>query len=284
MKFSERQGLVSVRSALQVDSMDQALRNGLWNTVHVQLFSYEPGWRRTEESQQLPIFRRMWHEYFKEPRDTLPLKLADVCEFVRRHFFKCKWNEVYDYIEFLFAALGSERAISFAIFVNKVLEREMAGFRLVGGEVSPISSEEEVSSLEAALKNTGRLVGPNTHLRSALGHLSDRTNPDYRNSVKESISAVESICKLIVGQPKATLGEALQKLEKDGAIHPALKRSLGSLYGYTSDASGIRHAMLEEASIGLIDAKFMLVSCAGFINYLVGKAAELGIKMGSEAG
>jgi hypothetical protein len=33
------------------------------------------------------------------------------------------------------------------------------------------------------------------HLNTAIGFLSDRKNPHYRNSIKESISAVESLMK-----------------------------------------------------------------------------------------
>lgn len=54
--------------------------------------------------------------------------------------------------------------------------------------------------------------------------LADRKSPDYRNSIKESISAVEAICKLITGSQKATLEDALRQLEtKLGSVHPALK-------------------------------------------------------------
>ena len=35
------------------------------------------------------------------------------------------------------------------------------------------------------------------HIKKAIEHFSDRQNPDYRNSIKESISAVEAICRNI---------------------------------------------------------------------------------------
>jgi hypothetical protein len=39
-----------------------------------------------------------------------------------------------------------------------------------------------------------------------LQKLADRENPDYRNSIKESISAVESAAQEITGDTGATLG------------------------------------------------------------------------------
>jgi hypothetical protein len=101
--------------------------------------------------------------------------------------------------------------------------------------------------------------------------MSNKENPDYRNSIKESISAVESIAKSITGKPKATLGEALKVLEVSNKLHPALKNSFLSLYGYTSDEGGIRHSMLAEPDLTIADAKFFLLSCASFINYLKSK-------------
>jgi hypothetical protein len=107
---------------------------------------------------------------------------------------------------------------------------------------------------------------------------SDRKSPDYRNSVKESISAVEAICKIITGDEKATLGQALKKLEDKGLhLHAALRNAFSSLYGYTNDAEGIRHALLEEPTLDFDDAKFMLVSCSAFVNYLAAEAAKAGI-------
>jgi len=59
-----------------------------------------------------------------------------------------------------------------------------------------------------------------------------------------------------------------------------LKKGFSNLYGYTSSAEGIRHALLEEAKLNFEDAKFMLVSCSAFVNYLIAKTSKAGIKIG----
>jgi len=108
-----------------------------------------------------------------------------------------------------------------------------------------------------------------SHLEQALLHLKDRDSPDYRNSIKESISAVEALCRRLDGDQHAKLGAALSALEKRSVMHPALKSAFSSLYGYTSDSNGIRHALLEESTLTNADARFMLVSCSAFINYVI---------------
>ena len=106
----------------------------------------------------------------------------------------------------------------------------------------------------------------------------DRDNPDYENSIKESISAVEAMCCIITGMSgaSATLGAALKKLEENGVvIHAAMRESFNTLYGYTSDASGIRHGGIDFTNAPAEDAKYMLVSCSAFVNYLTEKYGKV---------
>ncbi|MFA6091302.1 MAG: hypothetical protein WC774_06035, partial [Candidatus Gracilibacteria bacterium] len=124
-------------------------------------------------------------------------------------------------------------------------------------------------SIEKTLEILSPFSGAREHIKTALKMLSDRENPDYRNSIKESISAVEAIVNLINGTDSDTLGKALQK--EKFALHGSLKDAFVEMYGYTSDAEGIRHFMLEESSIEFVDAKYMLVSCSAFVNYLMQK-------------
>ncbi|MBI5164037.1 MAG: hypothetical protein HY985_09055 [Magnetospirillum sp.] len=133
----------------------------------------------------------------------------------------------------------------------------------------PLTSEEEIAAVDAAIAGAGGKGPVASHLATALGLLSDRKNPDYRNSIKESISAVEASCCHITSDKKASLGQALKKLEGEGvAIHEALKGAFEKLYGYTSNANGIRHALLAEPTLDFEDAKFMLVVCSAFVNLL----------------
>jgi len=89
---------------------------------------------------------------------------------------------------------------------------------------------------------------------------------------------VEAICEIITGikGKEASLGKMLKKIEENGVmIHSGLKSAFIILYGYTSDANGIRHAGdIGGASSTFEEAKFILVSCSAFINYLIGICAD----------
>jgi AbiJ N-terminal domain 4 len=175
------------------------------------------------------------------------------------------WFEVYDAIESIVAFFKDER---FDEQVNKALERELAGYRLVAGQFVPMTSPEEISAIEEALEHE-EAPGARKHLAAALAFLADRRAPDFRNSIKESISAVESVARFSTGNEKATLDQALKRLESTGRMHPALRSAFSKLYGYTSDEKGIRHAMLDEPNLTVADAKFFLIACSAFVSYVV---------------
>ena len=107
--------------------------------------------------------------------------------------------------------------------------------------------------------------------------MSDKTNPDYRNSIKESISAVESVAKVISGNKKDELGTALAILKDKANLNGGLIAGFKSIYGWTSNSDGIRHGLMDESNCDFDDAKYMLVSCSAFINYLISKSQKTGI-------
>jgi hypothetical protein len=83
--------------------------------------------------------------------------------------------------------------------VNHILERELSGFRFVQGLLVPITTKEEIEEIDTAAEKAGKfgLVGAREHIHSALDLLGKKPNPDYRNAIKEAISAVESVAKQI---------------------------------------------------------------------------------------
>lgn len=282
--FSQRKGLKPVKSIIQVDGMDEDLRTGLWNALTAFYWSKIDSNRISGNKYVQALLINIWFYYFKRPLDTLNNNWSVTYKEIREYFWRAKWYEVYDFIEFVannYRDYGSDVNAQFIDFCNDILETELSAYRFVGGKITQITSEEEISEIEKAQENTETLKPVNVHLKTALDLLSDRKSPDYRNSIKESISAVEAICNIITNEKNSTLSQALEKIGKDAKVrlHPALEKAFIKLYGYTSDDDGIRHALFDEPNISLEDARFMLVSCSAFINYLIVKASKAGIKI-----
>jgi len=134
--------------------------------------------------------------------------------------------------------------------------------------IVPIATDAEGKSILSSLQelNDAGLEGSASHLRKSAECIHQRK---WADSIRESIHAVESVTVKIA--PNANgLNIALRSLERRIAFHPALKKAILSLYGYTSDEKGIRHALLDEdeARVDGDDAVFMLGACASFASYL----------------
>jgi hypothetical protein len=279
MKFSQRYGYTPVKNAVQLESIDDELRNALWSVLTLHYWD-TVRWNEEfmnrrrllssigNESMQA-LCQRLWLHFFKKPLDTLPGDFDEVYGRLRTFFFDSKWYEVYDFIEFVAQQYPQQhRNDQFTHAANSFLEREVAAYRFVDGHVVQITAAEEIEAIESAV---AAKRGPvRDHLERALQLLSDRRAPDYRNSIKESISAVEALAQASSGSNKGTLGELLKQLARVHPLHPALEAAFSKLYGYTSDAKGIRHALLDDDQPTFEEAKFMLVACSAFVNYVRG--------------
>ena len=180
------------------------------------------------------------------------------------------YNEVLDIIWYICTWINDNINGADEIFnsTNGVFERESIGYRFVDGQIVMITDPLEIEEIEQAA--TSQFEGCKNHIKNSLEYLSDRESKDYKNSVKESISAVESICKVITGNESATLGDALNELKKRRDLNPVLKAAFEKFYGYTNDKGGIRHSDgLFVSDVTFEEAKFMLVSCSAFVNYLI---------------
>ncbi|HWZ34514.1 MAG TPA: hypothetical protein VNW51_00060 [Mucilaginibacter sp.] len=276
MRFSQRIGKSPVRTTLQIESIDGELSTKLWNTFAECMLNLK--YYNHADNFQSAVAKIIWVEFLNLPLTSIPrstYKVIDapiILEEVRRWYVNAKWYEVYDFIEFIASEIHLDAFSEIDQRLNQVLSREVSGYRIIEQRVVQITSEEEIATIEEALEASDTLKSVNSHLQKALDMLANRQSPDYRNSIKESISAVEAFCKIITGDSKATLGKTLAILETKHNLHSSLKESYSKLYGYTSDAQGIRHALLEDGKpIEFEDAKFMLVSCSAFINYLKAK-------------
>jgi len=279
MWFAERMGYRPVEEQLQIESIDDALRNSLWNLVcHYWLTDENCDYHRPPHSTSYQRAVRVFETYFKLAVDRLPSGFTQYYELIRQVFFESEWYDVYGFLEYVLADMEHHglRSGKAKNELQAILEENKAGYRFLGGHLCPIVSSEEISSIVEATR--GKETNPaSAHLAEALLKLSDRNSPDYRNSIKESISAVEAIAKKITGDNKATLGDALRVLETKGhmKIHPALRTALDKLYGYTSDSGGIRHSLTEGDDEPEFDeAKLMLVLCSAFVNFMTSKAAS----------
>lgn len=260
--FSDRNKLESINTIIQRDSLDERTRNRIINVLDYMFDCCR--YNLTE------LYNYIYKVIFCVTNDEIP-SYADE---KRKHIVKgiktdWEYHEIFSFLESVLEWYKKKYYSDdiYNIF-NNLFKQECVGYRFIDGQVTDITNEEEIKEIEQAL-NT-RYSACNKSITKALNHLYDRENPDYSNSVKESISAIESMCNIILGTKNSALGDALSKLEKNGVkIHGAMKSAFSALYGYTSDKSGIRHNNGLDENTTFTEAKYMLVSCSAFLNYLI---------------
>jgi len=273
--FSDRIGKTKSATILQLDEISDALRNSLWNYLYKRFFS------RNFETCYLSA--RYISEYFlKIPIDEIPMNsYGRTQSWIKEIFYSLTWYDVYNLIEFLhhYCAKLTFPETIYVSEVNSILREEMAGYQFIEGILSPITNPSEIESITNSihLSMENNLLGVNEHIKTAIELLSQKPKPDYRNSIKESISAIEALVKLISSEQKGGLEKAISILDKKVHFHRGFKSALLSFYGYTSDEDGIRHPILEESSVGFDEAIFMIVTCSAIINFMISKASNGGL-------
>lgn len=278
LPFSKRYGFEPVEIPFQIDNIDHVLRTELWNAFYIFIY------RRLENAENYykgtyrSLHQVLWVHFFKRALDDLPDHDYQFSYFIRQHIEKGIWYKVYEFFEFIFRNIEDGhiyKNLEFEDYINAILRANNSAYTLTGNKFIPVTNEAEINELIQTQSSSEQygLMGIKEHLNSAIDLLSQKPKPDFRNSIKESISMVEVISR-IIEPSENTLGKALNKLDKHQKINRTLKAGFEKLYAYTNDKNGIRHALMDEKTVDFEDAKFFLIACSSFTNYLIEKAKK----------
>jgi AbiJ-like protein len=272
-RFSERMGAAPPRM-IQVDSMDEPLRHSIWNLVagFIDAAAVASG---RGAAYWVSTVQEIAREFLRVPVERVPSNSSFKSrQWLFKQYEALEWYRVYDLLEFVVDKPAPQKA------ANRILERELSAFRFVNGQLTRLTGAVEVRAIENAshAATAAGLDGVREHLDEAVRQLGRRPEPNYRNAIKEAISAVESAVSGMAGLTKPDLDGAIRLLREKGLVHSAMGAAFVKLFAYTSDAGGIRHALLEEDTPADFDeAKFMVVACSAFVNFLIAKADAAGL-------
>lgn len=254
MKFSERYGYVKPVEVLKRESLDSETITALCNCYdHLAMWfnHYDVNSSYRHDESYIALEETIWCFFMNQRRDDFygynSHKIA-ATEYLQSDEYE--WYKKFDLIEFTIRVLrkmtpqGDRHFMgvvnNFVTILNSTFKRLDYAYRVVDDQIVEITDKEEILAIEEAVRQTSSVK---THLENALIHPSSRPEPDYRNSIKESISAVEALCREITGE--TTLSPALKALERKGVVMPRfLQAGIEKLYVYTNDSkTGIRHAL-----------------------------------------
>ena len=178
------------------------------------------------------------------------------------------WHETFNSLELIIECLLTRMDIENATWlftsINHLLERTSVNWKL-GESWRFVKRIENVAVIENALRlKIDKFDPARESVRKAWESFNKRPDPDYANSIKEAITAVESAAKIAANSDKADLRKALHKL----ALHPTLKEGIEKLYAYASDEPGVRHGGTKPSDVAEAEAELMLTICAGAMVFL----------------
>ena len=282
--FSERYGYTKPSDIIIRERITPEIQNAIYNcflNLIENLSSID-----AENSRDFYTYRKIYTYSYIEKEVWIHFLNAKKTSYKRQFILNYIENDAYewykklDLIEYFISVFqyyvinnktDSYKHI-YTIFIkqlNKEFKKLNFAYHIIDGLIVEITSDQEIKAIEDVLSNDSENV--RNHFFQALELYSQRPEGNYRNSIKESISAVEVFCREKTGEN--TLGKALNKLESNGiVIHKLLKSAFDKLYAYTNQQdTGIRHALMDNDGDYIPQAEealFMLVSCSAFINYI----------------
>jgi hypothetical protein len=124
-------------------------------------------------------------------------------------------------------------------------------------------AEALLSSLQAP-----RYAGPFQHWQKAL-EFRTGAKRDLANAAKEAVSAVEGLARVITGQHTETLGDLIKRLRTDRKVDGAMAKTLEGIWGFASNAPGVRHGGATPPTLSDADLDFVMTASEGALRYLL---------------
>lgn len=285
--FSDRNNINPISKDIQYFEFEKHTRIKLKNFSFKIIDNYQSYFDYYEEGQEI-IAELFADGLFCIETRGKSYEYERIEKLIKQVFDDGTYDEILDIIEFIASNLKirvEDSTISYYSNLeysdqyenlykkyNDLFEKECVGYRFVDGLIVRITNKEELQAIEKASLTNKKV---NDHIKKAILYISESGEKDYKNSIKESITALETLCSILTKKDKGTLGETIEIIGKEKKIHPALKEAIAKLYGFASDEPGIRHGSGKVGNnISFDDAKFVLVICSAIINYFIGSIKD----------
>lgn len=194
------------------------------------------------------------------------------------HLKEVTWMEFFDFVELAGKCLIKDddpfrsESYSFESYrskVNALFEEDLIGWRLDSNSELTRSIPQTLTSRVLSTKELvdNSFEPARDHYKKAVQYLYQHPI-DPANSIKEIISALESIGKILY-PGTSTMGHVIKKLKKSDK-HPKLLLDVyEKIYAYANATPSIRHGHTEVANITLHEAELLLHTGIALIRYLV---------------
>jgi hypothetical protein len=195
------------------------------------------------------------------------------------HLKEIGWMEFFDFIELAGKELilkGDDpfqaETYSFESYrskVNALFEEDLIGWRLDNSSELTRNIPQTLTSRVESTKNLidNSFEPAREHYKKAVQYLYQHPI-DPANSIKEIVSALESIGKILY-PGTSTLGDVIKRIKKSDTHPKLLLDAYEKFYAYANATPSIRHGHTEVVNVTIHEAELLLHSGIALIRYLV---------------
>ncbi len=150
----------------------------------------------------------------------------------------CEWFRVYDFAEFVYAALQKQwngLYLQFQRELNQFFRANGIGWKMVAGQIEvrgPSSFESSMHRNVESLRQGGNTTAEN-ELHEANRDLSRRPTPDITGALQHVSAALECVARDFTGDPKKTFGQLLN--DYPDILPKPLDEAAHKLWGFVSN-------------------------------------------------
>lgn len=271
LPFSQRMGYEPVPAQLRLGEVSSELRRLLDYGIHLEIrrearSSYDGDYLSSRWER---ISHDLHVQFFKKKASSFQNKSFIIRKDLEEFFYGASIGKLFDLIEFLIRHPKCETTLYDDFSQAFVSAR--AAYRIIDRHIVAIGTEQQGAAFVMAIAAT-EAIGADAARKHLIEAATCLRSGDWSGSVRESIHAVEALALQL--SPETTgLGPALTAMERRGHLHGGLRAAFSSLYGYTSDEKGVRHALVfrSQAQVDEADALFMLGACASFVSYMIAR-------------
>lgn len=274
LTFSQAHGYEEIPQQLKLEELSNLARMKVWNVLFA-CFGHEAPEYISGNSSRLDILRDIHMNL-----DNLPLdrwNYSHAMERLRRTVMAQPFNKVFDLVQFI---LRHPQCPGLVNEMKEAFEEGMVAYVIDDNgppTIFPASTAEEGKSLIRSLR-TLQQAGLGTAAGLFRKAATDINREDWTGSIRNSISALESVARKLNPQAK-TFGDALREIRRNSSsLWPSqLVQAMQNIWNYTNQKNtGIRHGSPSstDTSVGQEEALFMLGVCASIASYLRRKGAS----------
>lgn len=158
--------------------------------------------------------------------------------------------------------------------MNILLFEENFDYKFKNGQferAGRLQTQKSIKRMGAVLSSSSLSI-VRQHYIKAVKFFNNIEDPDYKNSIKESLCALELCIELTTGKPASkNFTRSIKELEGNGKLQipPQIAESIIKVFAYRGGGQGVAHAAPNGSKTTKLEAELILNITAAYITYIV---------------